>query len=653
MRSARVLEGDSRTTIASSGKTSASAVWTVEELSGSVAGISSGPGLGSGAGRADSGDLLEQRLEGELDVGDDRVAHRRAGRLVGVAGDRDQRRALGQQRPGDVGVVGEDRGADDEDQVVALEGLADRADRRRQDAVEVGVVLGEAEPAAAGRRARPDRQALALGERDGGVPAAAGVDVGAGDEDRVGGAVEPLGERADRLGVGGGAAARPGGAIAWADVGLVDLGVPVVHRDRDEGRALRRQRGEVGAAGEGERHVLGAGGLVAPLDERVRHAGRVAVGEVRLQGDLRPHLLAGGDQQRRVVGLGVEDRAHRVADAGGGVEVDERGAARGLRVAVGHADDDRLLQAEHVAEVVGKSASIGSSVEPGLPNIVVIPRARKRSKLASRTVGIGAPYLPTSFKRAKPVPIAGNMSRQGQQIDARRQALLRAARQPGGALRADHGRARRLGGLAGRRRPGDARARSTRPAKIVPIPASIPHEEGDMVDRRILPDLRWIAEHFPIYVTDGYSGPLPERRARRLQPLPHPQLRPLQRPRRRPRPEGGGTKCDAAWTADHPARPLGRAGPEQPRPPFRWVGYDGDAGHGCGHHLHLSWNHAPAPEYRLAEWVEVLPTGHLDVTTPPATTAAAAAASAGETAAARARPAASPRSRPAASPRID
>ena len=50
-----MLEGDSRTTIASSGRTSASAVWTVEGLSGSLAGISPGPGFGSGAGRADSG----------------------------------------------------------------------------------------------------------------------------------------------------------------------------------------------------------------------------------------------------------------------------------------------------------------------------------------------------------------------------------------------------------------------------------------------------------------------------------------------------------------------------------------------------------------------------------------------------------------------
>ena len=46
------------------------------------------------------------------------------------------------------------------------------------------------------------------------------------------------------------------------------------------------------------------------------------------------------------------------------------------------------------------------------------------------------------------------------------------------------------------------------PGKIVPIPASIPHAEGDMVDQRIIPNLRWIAKRYPIYITDGYSGPL-------------------------------------------------------------------------------------------------------------------------------------------------
>jgi hypothetical protein len=145
------------------------------------------------------------------------------------------------------------------------------------------------------------------------------------------------------------------------------------------------------------------------------------------------------------------------------------------------------------------------------------------------------------------------------------------------------------------------------PGKIVPIPASIPHEEGDMVDKRILPDLRWIAKRYPIYVTDGYSGPLPNGEhvgcnRCHVKGSDHynglaVDLVPL----------NGDGKCDATWA------PITRlalwAEPTQnhPRAPFRWVGYDGDAGHGCGNHLHLSWNHAAAPEYQLAEWVEVFP----------------------------------------------
>ena len=40
-----------------------------------------------------------------------------------------------------------------------------------------------------------------------------------------------------------------------------------------------------------------------------------------------------------------------MADADGGVQVDEGGVVRRRRVAVGHADRDRFLQAEHVVEV--------------------------------------------------------------------------------------------------------------------------------------------------------------------------------------------------------------------------------------------------------------------------------------------------------------
>jgi hypothetical protein len=145
------------------------------------------------------------------------------------------------------------------------------------------------------------------------------------------------------------------------------------------------------------------------------------------------------------------------------------------------------------------------------------------------------------------------------------------------------------------------------PGKIVPIPASIPHEEGDMVDKRILPDLRWIAKRYPIYVTDGYSGPLPNgehvgcnrchvRGSDHYNGLAVDVV-----------PLGGDGECDSTWTAitrlAHWAEPV----QNHPRAPFRWVGYDGDAGHGCGNHLHLSWNHASAAEYQLAAWVEVFP----------------------------------------------
>ena len=145
--------------------------------------------------------------------------------------------------------------------------------------------------------------------------------------------------------------------------------------------------------------------------------------------------------------------------------------------------------------------------------------------------------------------------------------------------------------------------------EIVPLPASIPHEEGDMVDKRIVADLRWIAARYPIYVTDGYSGPLLSGEHAgcdncHVKGSDHynglaVDIVPL-------RPSG---KCDANWTGI--TRLAEWAEPEQnrPAPPFRWVGYDGDAGHGCGHHLHLSWQHAPATQFQLAEWVEVFPVG--------------------------------------------
>ena len=131
-----------------------------------------------------------------------------------------------------------------------------------------------------------------------------------------------------------------------------------------------------------------------------------------------------------------------------------------------------------------------------------------------------------------------------------------------------------------------------------------------MVDRRIVPDLRWIAQRFPIYVTDGYSGPLPDgehvgchgchvKHSDHYNGLAV-DIVPAATEATAATPTGAAITRLAHW-----AEPL----QNRPRAPFRWVGYDGDAGHGCGNHLHLSWDHAPAPQFQLAEWVEVFPTG--------------------------------------------
>lgn len=152
--------------------------------------------------------------------------------------------------------------------------------------------------------------------------------------------------------------------------------------------------------------------------------------------------------------------------------------------------------------------------------------------------------------------------------------------------------------------------------RIVPIPASIPHEPGDMVDRRILPDLRWIAARFPIYVTDGYSGRLPQGGHAgcygcHTKNSDHHNGLAVDIVSTR-----FSSRCDAGWRGI--TRLARWAEPLQNRPnsPFRWVGYNGDAGHGCGHHLHLSWNHAEVREFRIAAWVEVLRVGAPATTSP-------------------------------------
>jgi len=151
--------------------------------------------------------------------------------------------------------------------------------------------------------------------------------------------------------------------------------------------------------------------------------------------------------------------------------------------------------------------------------------------------------------------------------------------------------------------PGKTHIRDGR-GHFIPVPDTIPHAEGAYVDSRIVDDLEFIADHFKVYVVEGFAGRLPSGRkvgcpACHVSDSEHKiglgvDLIPLLKPR-----------CDKTW---HGVTRLAKwAEPRQnePRPPFRWVGYDGDVDHGCGNHLHLSWTHAGHYEKsKPSRWVE-------------------------------------------------
>jgi hypothetical protein len=142
--------------------------------------------------------------------------------------------------------------------------------------------------------------------------------------------------------------------------------------------------------------------------------------------------------------------------------------------------------------------------------------------------------------------------------------------------------------------------------KIVRIPASIPHIEGAMIDRRLIKNLRYLAAEYPILVVEGYAGPLKgvgvvgcpkchvthsdhyNGLATDIVPL-----------------RWDGRGCDRSWKGITRLALWAEPRQNRPRLPFRWVGYNRDEGHGCGDHLHLSWEHAPAKRYKLADWVDV------------------------------------------------
>ncbi len=110
---------------------------------------------------------------------------------------------------------------------------------------------------------------------------------------------------------------------------------------------------------------------------------------------------------------------------------------------------------------------------------------------------------------------------------------------------------------------------------------AIPGFPGEKIDRRLIPDVRWMKRRFDIFITDGYSndpvhasnGEHPIGLATDIVPN---------------RAKGG------SWGEIGELAHLAEPSQDHPIPPWRWVGWNGDPGHGRGNHLHLSWMHSPS-----------------------------------------------------------
>lgn len=110
---------------------------------------------------------------------------------------------------------------------------------------------------------------------------------------------------------------------------------------------------------------------------------------------------------------------------------------------------------------------------------------------------------------------------------------------------------------------------------FVPIPGF----PGESIDQRLLADIAWMVKRYKIFITDGYStssvhtanGEHPIGLAIDVVP---------------------NTAAGGKWRKINKLARWAEPKQNQPRAPFRWVGYNGDANHGRGNHLHLSWMHS-------------------------------------------------------------
>ena len=168
----------------------------------------------------------------------------------------------------------------------------------------------------------------------------------AGEDDRICGCGDSVRHARQRLVRRAGAGIHPG-CPAEVD-GFV--AVQYVAGQGDEHGPRRRGRRNLGGAAQYAGQVLDSGDLHRPFDHGLRNRGERGV-EERLRQPVALFLLACGHDDRRAALRGGVERADGVPQSRRHMDIAGRQLAGGPRVAVGHGDHHRFLQAKHIAEV--------------------------------------------------------------------------------------------------------------------------------------------------------------------------------------------------------------------------------------------------------------------------------------------------------------
>ena len=234
--------------------------------------------------------------------------------------------AFGQVATRYIRVIAENRGTDDDDEVVAGEFVAERSNGRRQFAGVERVRFRErcalAEWCLPHGRSNAFGKANTLGP---GIGTGSG-DIAAIDEDRIAGGVDFVCEGFERIGI---------GALACGDAsdGHIERHflIPVVERQGKKYRSGRFLNCCGIGAEKCARYVFGARRLVRPLYPGLGQLGGVDVGEERFHQQHVARLLPSGKNERGFVQIGRENVAHGIAQAGAGMHVNDDGLAQALR----------------------------------------------------------------------------------------------------------------------------------------------------------------------------------------------------------------------------------------------------------------------------------------------------------------------------------